>query len=258
MSNRRFSRRDNTPGGLYHVTLHAVARTRSFASDIHKAEYLSRIANYLGPRRQRNSSRHHYASLRDEVRVLAFCVLDNHVHLIVRDLTGLGMTNLMHRVNTGYVTYFNRRHNRRGPLFDARFAAKPIYDDEHARSAIAYVNLNHVSEQLDYRFSSHGAHVGDTPVDWLATADALAFFGGRDGYKRYINRHGATIIRRKLEEQALPPYRHPFRPMREETDTVEQRYGERLECPSTRRESCGGHTAGVSRPRPAGRIGSST
>ena len=214
MSDRKFSKRTHTPGAMYHVTLHSAARTVAFEASTNKSEYLSRIANYLSPRESRNSSRHRYADLRGEVRVLTYCLLDDHVHLPVHDITGDGMSNLMHRVNTSYSHYFNKRHSRRGPLFDAPFAAKPIADRNHARAVIAYTHLNHVEQQLDWRHCGHRAFMGDDKIDWLDVETALDLFGGRAGYVRYMNRNGPAIIRRKLEEKGIDPFRHRYRPIK--------------------------------------------
>lgn len=214
MTNRRYCRRTSAPGALYHVTQHSAALTKAFATKANRSEYLARIANYLSPRELRDSSRHLYTKLHDEVSVLTYCLLDDHLHLLLRDLTGTGMTRLMHRVNTGFVAYFNRCHDRRGPLFDAPFAAKPIADDDHLRATVAYIHLNEIVEQLDYEFCGHKAFMGEASVDWLSAGDALEFFGNADGYVRYMDRAGPAVIRRKLEQTGEYPHRHRYRQIR--------------------------------------------
>lgn len=199
---------------MHHVTLHSAAGTKTFASRRNKNEYLSRIANYLDPRDARDSSRHRYDKLVGEVSPLTFCLLDDHLHLPMIDVSGQGMSKLMHRVNTGFASYFNQAHDRRGPAFDAPFAAKPIADADHARATIAYTNLNHVSEQLDYEFCGHKAMMGAASIAWLDVGAALDLFGGRAGYVRYMNRNGPAIIRRKLEEKGMDPLRFRYRPIK--------------------------------------------
>ena len=213
MSNRKHSKRTYIPGGSYHVTLHSASMTKAFATTQNKVEYISRLANYLSPREARDSSRHKYPKLREEVTALTFCLLDDHLHLPVIDLSGSGMTKLMHRVNTGFSAYFNRAHGRRGPLFDAPFAAKPVADRDHARAVIAYTHLDHVAEQLDYEFCGHRALMGEVTIDWIDTDSTLKIFGGIDGYIRYMDRNGPAILRRKLEEKGMNPHRFRYRPI---------------------------------------------
>ncbi|MBI4897068.1 MAG: transposase [Actinobacteria bacterium] len=211
MARGRYLERNPTPNGVFHVTAHSVPLTRLFGAPCDMSEYLAKLANYLSPSDRRNSSRHQYEKLIGEVSVLAYCLMDNHVHLIVRDITGAGMTRLMRRVQGAYALYFNQKYNRRGPLFDARFAAKPILDEDHARFAIAYTHLNHLSEQLDYRFGSHIVYRGDETRNWLDVEDGLRFFGGYNNYVDFVNTAGPSILLRKIEEEGVPPDRYRFR-----------------------------------------------
>jgi REP element-mobilizing transposase RayT len=203
--------RNPTPNGVFHVTAHSVPLTKLFGTAGDMSEYLAKIANYLSPEHRRDSSRHEYEKLIGEVAVLAYCLMDNHVHLIIRDITGMGMTRLMRRVQGAYALYFNQKYDRRGPLFDARFSAKPILDEDHARFAIAYTHLNHVHDQLDYRFGSHLVYRGDEPRDWLDVEDGLRIFGGYDNYVSFVNAAGPSILLRKLAEKGISPDRHNFR-----------------------------------------------
>jgi putative transposase len=68
---------------------------------------------------------------RDPVDVEAYCLMPNHYHLLVRDRTGQASAS-MRDLNGRYARAFNRRHCRRGPLFDRRFHATPVGDDAHA------------------------------------------------------------------------------------------------------------------------------
>lgn len=211
MARGRYLERNPTPNGVFHVTAHSVPLTKLFGTAGDMSEYLAKIANYLSPENRRDSSRHEYEKLIGEVAVLAYCLMDNHVHLIVRDITGTGMTRLMRRVQGAYALYFNQKYDRRGPLFDARFSAKPILDEDHARFAIAYTHLNHVQDQLDYRFGSHLVYRGDEPRDWLDVDQGLSIFGGYDSYVSFVNAAGPSILLRKLAEKGISQDKHQFR-----------------------------------------------
>jgi putative transposase len=57
-------------------------------------------------------------NLGNEVQILAYCLLPDHFHLLVRQVSSDGITKLMRRVNTAYVMYFNNKYTRNGPLFE--------------------------------------------------------------------------------------------------------------------------------------------
>ncbi|MBI4898072.1 MAG: hypothetical protein HY827_06870 [Actinobacteria bacterium] len=204
----------DAPGAVFHVTAHGVGDTAIFRSSYDKREFLTIYRNYLSPIPMRNSARRPYAKLHREVAVLGYCLLDNHFHLIVRQQTPDGMYKLMKRTQTAYVRYFNDRYGRRGPLFDACYAAKPVNSLRHARFSIAYAHLNHEIEQLDYEFSSHRLFLGKESNDWLDVKAGLAIFGGVSQYKRFLNQFGPSIIDRKLKKRGLCPESHAFRPIR--------------------------------------------
>ena len=167
MSNRKHAERTYVPGASYHVTLHSASMTKAFATRQNKAEYITRLANYHSPRETRDSSRHKYSKLNEEVTALTYCLLDDHLHLPVIDLEWIRHDKAHAQRNTGFAAYLDRAHVRRGPLFDAPFAAKPVADQDHARAVIAYTHLNHVSEPLDYEFCGHRALMGEMTIDWL-------------------------------------------------------------------------------------------
>jgi REP element-mobilizing transposase RayT len=116
------------------------------------------------------------------VRVLAYCLMPNHYHLVV----GTPLGNLSQAVGWLQVTYtvrFNRRHRRSGHLFQGRFKAQLVEADEYARWLVEYVHLNPVrprqksrpipAEQAAvlarYEWSSHRDYAGlrRKPAGWL-------------------------------------------------------------------------------------------
>lgn len=148
------------------------------------------------------------------VEVLAYSVMDNHLHTVVHQITADGMYRLMHRVLSAFARDYNREHNRKGPLFDARHAATPLNDTDpdHIRFAIAYIHLNHPIAQLDYEWGSHLVLAGERACSWIDRNRTLAVFGGVEGYVHFMNNYGPKIVREKLIEWGLPPDSHPYRP----------------------------------------------
>ncbi len=91
--------------------------------------------------------------------ILAYCLMPTHIHLIARQTRDAGLRIFMQKTMDSYSQYFNRRHNRKGPLWQGRYGASPISTDEQLAEKIAYVHNNPVKDlglvrPEDWRYSS--------------------------------------------------------------------------------------------------------
>lgn len=76
------------------------------------------------------------------VDIGAYCLMPNHFHLLVHEKTEGGISLFMHKLATAYTLYFNKRHERRGSLFEGTFRAKHASHDEYLKYLFAYIHLN--------------------------------------------------------------------------------------------------------------------
>jgi REP element-mobilizing transposase RayT len=79
--------------------------------------------------------------------LIAWCLLGTHFHVIV-ECRREQLSLAMHRLNGTYAQRFNKRHDRRGHLFEERFSAWVIDTEEHLRAAVEYVVENPVAAGL--------------------------------------------------------------------------------------------------------------
>jgi len=79
------------------------------------------------------------------VEILSFCFMPNHIHLLLKQLKNNGVTDFMRKVGTGYAGYFNRKYNRKGHVFQNRFLAVLIKDDNQLKIVFTYVHANPIS-----------------------------------------------------------------------------------------------------------------
>ncbi|MBJ7354192.1 MAG: hypothetical protein JHC98_05150 [Thermoleophilaceae bacterium] len=207
------SKPTDAPNQTFHVTSHGVGPLKPFLRNIDKREFLGRLSWYLSPTVTRDAKRRPYAQLFEEVAVLAYCVLDNHFHLIVHQYSADGMRKLMSRVLSGYGKYYNREHNWRGPIFKARYEADPLRGPDHMKEMLGYAILNHPIAQLDYEFCSNAIHVGERNSHWVRNDLTMNVFSGVDGYREYMNRTGPARVEAKLKQWGIDPRLHPYRPI---------------------------------------------
>jgi len=131
------------------------------------------------------------------VEIHGFCLMPNHIHLILREIRRGGISDFMRKFG-GFSTYFNKRHTRTGPLFEGRFKAVAIQSNEQLANTFRYVHTNPVElwepkwkefqvenpteaiKKLEgYRPSSYLDYIGKENSPPFITKDFfLEFFGG--------------------------------------------------------------------------------
>ena len=76
--------------------------------------------------------------------ILAYSLMPNHFHIILKQKSEDGITQLMKKVCTAYSMYYNIKYERSGVLFEGRFKSSHIDTDPYFRWIFTYVHLNPV------------------------------------------------------------------------------------------------------------------
>ena len=79
------------------------------------------------------------------VEVLAFCIMPNHLHLLAHQLQDRGVVKFMSKLNTGYGGYFNRKYGRKGYVFQDRFLAVHIENENQLKNIFVYIHTNPIA-----------------------------------------------------------------------------------------------------------------
>lgn len=157
------------PGAVYHVTSRGDRREPIYRDDVDRHIHLEVLAQALD---------------RFDADVLAYCLMGNHYHLVLRTHSGQ-LSRLMRHLNGVYTQAFNRRHGLVGHLFQGRFKAVLVDRDAYLAALCRYVERNPVAAGLvprpaDWVWSSCRAHLGTVPAPpWLAVVELHAFLLGR-------------------------------------------------------------------------------
>ncbi len=105
-------------------------------------------------------------SLMGNVEIGAYCLMPDHYHILVHQRQRNAITQLMRRINTAYVMYFNRKYRRKGTLFEGNYKAVRI-DDETALVYLSkFIHLNPVSRVVK-RFGPVETVMGTRPEEYL-------------------------------------------------------------------------------------------
>jgi putative transposase len=76
------------------------------------------------------------------VDIVAYCLMPNHFHLLLREKTGTGIPKFMQKLGTAYAMYFNIRHHRTGNLFVKPFRSRHVKDDAYFQRVVQYIHCN--------------------------------------------------------------------------------------------------------------------
>jgi REP element-mobilizing transposase RayT len=153
------------PGALYHVILRGNARQDVFFDD--KDRYRFYLFMQEGIERFGH-------------RVLAFCLMTNHIHLAVQ-VGEVTLSRIMQNLTFRYTRWINWRLKRSGHLFQGRYKSVLVDADSYLLELGAYIHLNPVRASMvatpeAYPWSSHRAYLGNELIPWLNTDYILSQF----------------------------------------------------------------------------------
>lgn len=190
---------------IYHIYNRGVEKRDIFINDADYWRFLSSLYFYNDASPSKNISRLCEVGLRtnnDErkklVEILAFVLMPNHYHLLVKPLCESGATEFMRKIGTGYTNYFNIKHSRVGSLFQNKYKLVKIESDEQLSYIPFYIHMNPIGliepdwkeriisdqnrtfEYLEkYRWSSHNFYSGRKDFQQLIDRESLADYLGQ-------------------------------------------------------------------------------
>jgi len=140
------------PGIWHHVTQRGNRRQMVFHSDADRAMYLVLLSRECA---------------RAAVRITGYCLMGNHLHLILAPERETSLARALGRTHTDYARWLNLQRGETGHLWQNRYYSCPL-DEAHQWEALRYVELNPVRAGLaakaeTWRWSSAKAHL--TGVD---------------------------------------------------------------------------------------------
>jgi len=129
--------------------------------------------------------------LSQRVEVLAYCLMQNHYHLLLKSISHNGISKFMSDISNSYTRYFNTKHDRSGHLFQGRYQKKQIPDDPSLFQVSRYIHLNPTIDPFKYRYSSLSFWIDrTTPTNILSRTEVnrwINTMGGVNSYSSFIN-----------------------------------------------------------------------
>ena len=157
----------DAPGALHHVIGRGIERGVIFRDDVDRENFVGRVAALASAR---------------AFRIYAWALMPNHFHLLVR--TGCQpLARSMRALMSGYATWFNRRHDRAGHLFQNRYRSTLCEEEPYFLALIRYVHRNPIPSLVPdvealagYPYSGHATIVGRIRREWQDREEVLRRF----------------------------------------------------------------------------------
>lgn len=132
------------------------------------------------------------------VSIGAYCLMQNHYHLLLKEIVEGGIVRYMQRLGTAYTMYFNKKNGRTGNLFMKPFRSRHVHDDAYFQRVVNYIHcnpaerfepgwkrgvvksMNRLEHQLcSYRYSSFPDYVGERRnIRGILSGDGFDVYNG--------------------------------------------------------------------------------
>ncbi|GAA0442109.1 hypothetical protein GCM10008983_18990 [Lentibacillus halophilus] len=141
--------RVKSKSGIYHVMLRGVNRQEIFHEDEDCEKYLEIIKKYKA---------------RTAIKVYAWCLMNNHVHLLLKE-GNEPLATTMKRIGVSYVRYYNWTYRTTGHLFQGRFRSENVETSTYLLTVTRYIHQNPVKAAIR------------TKVDKWKWSSCLGYYG---------------------------------------------------------------------------------
>ncbi len=207
--------------GYYHVYNRGVEKRIIFTDHQDEAVFLSYLKEYLLPKDPEilfrtitdpNSSPNEKAEAQkklrmnnfsEEIDLLAYCLMQNHFHLLIKQKNERGIEKFMRSLATRYVLYFNHRHDKRvGGLFQDTYKAVLVKSEEQLLHLSRYIHRNPFQKGLTLKEcpqpSSYLNYLNTIKQKWVKPENILGYFtkSGPNSYERFVEGN-------EIEEQSI-------------------------------------------------------
>ena len=176
--------RKKSESQIYHVILRGNNRQNIFYNDDDRYFILNRIQKY---------------SEQTNIEVYAYCLMDNHIHLLVGKANP-NLSKFVQKLATSYAMYFNRKYDRCGHLFQGRFKSEPVETEEYFKTVFRYILQNpqkaNICKFFKYKWSSCQFAINETmdsTDSFVSMGYVFAIFQDKTLLKKFLHTENSDL-----------------------------------------------------------------
>jgi REP element-mobilizing transposase RayT len=173
----------DAPGTLHHVMVRGIEGNNIVTDDVDRDFFVSRMG---------------MVAAATKTKIYAWALMTNHAHILLRS-SDEGLSSFMRKLLTGYASWYNRRHQRHGHLFQNRYKSIVCEEEPYFLKLVGYIHLNPLRaglvgslEELQYyRWCGHAVMMNRLQHDWHDRRYVLGYFGeheaqAREAYREFV------------------------------------------------------------------------
>jgi REP element-mobilizing transposase RayT len=200
-------------GEFYHVFNRGVDKRNIFSNRSQQYFFFNRLqllnttdnSKYFNNQRNKHKDQEVNGSGEKLMSIVAYSLLPNHYHLLLKQEVDNGISQFMQRLGTSYTMFFNQQEKRSGSLFQGKFKATHLSGEYALPTVSAYVNLNHKHHGIDPGknlvkssiFEYLDQEAGVSICNPSEIQNIITESGGLSDYKSYIKQASITFADNK-------------------------------------------------------------
>jgi len=194
------SLKDYAPDSYYHVYNRGVAKQDIFLDEQDYKTFLSYLKLYLTPidlqgQSLKASPSRQLKNYFQELKLLAYCLMPNHFHLFVFQKEDNSMADFLRSLGTKYSMYFNKKYKRVGHVFQGRYKAVMVINENQFIYLSKYIHRNPLDIMPTgtvlegYKYSSYQNYLGKFNQAWVDKSEILSSFSKlspEESYQQFV------------------------------------------------------------------------
>ena len=172
--------------GVYHIYNRGVNKEEIFRDHADYGVFLGMLKRLLGPQIEKDKKGEPYLNFYLRIELNSYCLMPNHFHLMIYQHNSSDMESFMRSLCTSYSKYFNKKYNRVGHMFQGRYQAVLVGNENYFKYLSKYIHLNPL-RWSEWEFSSIHNYLGSRVNEWVFPSRVLEAFDSIDSYKKFLS-----------------------------------------------------------------------
>ncbi|WP_312700293.1 transposase [Sedimentibacter sp.] len=194
--------------GIYHIMLRGIDKRNIFLDNEDKLKFISNIKK---------------AKEKANFNILGYCLMDNHVHLLLQESEDIGTS--IKRITVAYAGWHNKKYDRIGHLLQNRYLSEPVTSEHYMLNVLRYIHQNPIKARIvdnlsDYRWSSFGEYYlfyngqktfidGSLLEGYFKTFEEFSAYMDESTEAEFLDVKNAKCSDKKMTEIIMSAYKLP-------------------------------------------------